>query len=68
MFLVLSVFALHFVYNSHHMMMLMVVVMILIFICDERKYFFHEIKVVDPADHHQHLENVVRNFFMVTVM
>lgn len=65
MFLVLSVFALH---NSHPMMMLMVVVMILIFICDDREDFFHEIKEVDPADHHQHLGNVVRNSFMVTVM
>lgn len=39
------------------MMMLMVVMFI--FVCDQREGCFHHIKEVDPADHHQHLVNIV---------
>lgn len=47
----------------------MVLMMVMIFfIRDQRKDCFHQIKVVDPADHYQHLVNVVWSFFIVTVM
>lgn len=54
------------IFPPHPMMMLMVVM--IIFICDQREECFHQIKVVDPAHHHQHLVNVVWSFFLLTVM
>lgn len=34
----------------------------------EREDAFHQIKGVDPAHHHQQLENVVRRSLLVVVM
>lgn len=44
----------------------MVLMMVMaIFVRDQREDRFHQIKEVDPADHHQHLVNVVWSPFVV---
>lgn len=54
------------IFSSYPMMMLMVVM--IVFKCDQREDRFHQVKVVDPGNHHQHLVNVVWDFHIVTVM
>lgn len=54
-------------YFSHRVMMLMVVV-IVVLVGDQGEESLHQVKEVDPAQHHQHFGDVVGDSFPVVVV
>lgn len=48
--------------------MVLMMVMLLMFIFDEREDGLHQVKIIDPSHHHQHLVYVVWSFLVVAVI
>lgn len=46
---------------------MMLIMMMIVFICDYREDCFHQVKVVDPGQQHQHLVNVNWNFWLLVI-
>lgn len=51
---------------SHRVMVLMVLV-VAVFVGDQGEERLQQVKEINPANHHQHLVNVIRSFFLVVV-
>lgn len=48
-------------------MMMMLILVMTVFVRDHREYRLHQVEVVDPAQQHQHLVNVLWNFWLLVI-